>query len=318
MLRIVDRIRWGSPRGADVSDVTFDNKVAIVTGAGGGLGRSHALLLAERGARLVINDLGGSTDGVGASQSPADAVVKEITDAGGEAVSNHDSVSTAAGGEAIVQTALDAFGTVDIVVNNAGILRDQSFAKMTPENIDAVVDVHLKGSFFVSRPAFAVMKEKGYGRFVHTTSGAGLFGNFGQANYAGAKMGIVGLSSVIAIEGARSNIRSNVIAPLAKTRLTEELMGPLADMVAPEQVSGLVVYLASESCELTHEIYSVGGGRIARVFVGLGQGWVAGKGVAPTPEEIADQIEAIRGTDGYTIPGSATDEMVALGPLLQG
>ena len=140
---------------------------------------------------------------------------------------------------------VDAFGTVDIVVNNAGFLRDQSFAKMTADNINAIVDVHLKGAFFVSRPAFAVMKEKGYGRFVHTTSGAGLFGNFGQANYAGAKMGLVGLSSVIAIEGQRSNINSNVIAPLARTRLTEELMGPLAEFVAPEQVSGLVAYLAS-------------------------------------------------------------------------
>ena len=299
-------------------DVTFDGKVAIVTGAGGGLGRSHALLFAERGARVVVNDLGGSTDGSGASDSPADLVVKEILDAGGEAVANHDSVATPEGGQAIVDTAVEAFGTVDIVVNNAGFLRDQSFAKMTADNINAIVDVHLKGAFFVSRPAFAVMKEKGYGRFIHTTSGAGLFGNFGQANYAGAKMGLVGLSSVIAIEGQRSNINSNVIAPLARTRLTEELMGPLAEFVAPEQVSGLVAYLASEGCDLSHEVYSVGGGRIARVFVGLCNGWLAGKGVAPTPEDVIDHLDQIRDTDGFAIPFMATEEMITLGPLLRG
>ena len=203
-------------------------------------------------------------------------------------------------------------------MNNAGFLRDQSFAKMTPENINSIIDVHLKGAFFVSRPAFAVMKQNGYGRFVHTTSGAGLFGNFGQANYAGAKMGLVGLSSVIAIEGQRSNINSNVIAPLARTRLTEELMGPLAEFVAPEQVSGLVAYLASEGCDLSHEVFSVGGGRIARVFVGLCDGWLAGKGVVPTPEDVIDHLDQIRDTDGFAIPFMATEEMVSLGPLLRG
>jgi NAD(P)-dependent dehydrogenase (short-subunit alcohol dehydrogenase family) len=306
-----------------MTDVNFEGgadgagRVAIVTGAGGGLGRAHALLLADRGARVVVNDLGGTKAGEGADATAAEKVVAEITAAGGEAVANHDSVSTPEGGEAIVQTALDAYGTVDIVVNNAGFLRDQSFGKMTTDNIDDIIDVHLKGAFYVSRPAFAHMKEQGYGRFVHTTSAAGLFGNFGQANYAGAKMGLVGLSSVIAIEGAKADIRSNVIAPLAKTRLTEELMGPMADVLQPEQVSGLVAYLCSEGCEPTHEVFSVGGGRIARVFVGLGPGWVAGKGVAPTPEQVVDNLEAIRATDPYTVPGQATDEMVALAPLFQ-
>lgn len=300
-----------------MTDVTFDGRVAVVTGAGGGLGRSHALLLAERGARVVVNDLGGTAAGEGADVTAAQRVVDEITAAGGEAVANHDSVSTPEGGAAIVQAALDAFGRIDVVVNNAGFLRDQSFAKMTTENIDAIIDVHLKGAFYVSRPAFAAMKEQGYGRFVHTTSAAGLFGNFGQANYAGAKMGLVGLSNVIAIEGARSNITSNVIAPLAKTRLTEELMGPMADLLAPEQVSGLVAYLCSEACTVSHEVFSVGGGRIARVFVGLGPGWMAGKGVAPTPEDVAEHLEEIRATDPYTIPGQATDEMMALAPLFQ-
>jgi NAD(P)-dependent dehydrogenase (short-subunit alcohol dehydrogenase family) len=298
-----------------VSDVTFEGKVAIITGAGGGLGREHALLMAERGARIVVNDLGGSTDGTGSSDTAADKVVKEIVDAGGEAVANHDSVASAAGGEAIVQSALDAFGTVDIVVNNAGILRDQSFAKMETANIDAVIDVHLKGAFFVSRPAYKVMKDNGYGRFVHTASGAGIFGNFGQANYGAAKMGLVGLSNVIAVEGAKSNIHSNVIAPLAKTRLTEELMGPMADLVMPSQVSGLVAYLCSEGCDLSHEVFSVGGGRVARVFVGLAQGWMAGKGVVPTPEDVAANLDTIMDTDGFTIPKAATEEMMALAPL---
>jgi NAD(P)-dependent dehydrogenase (short-subunit alcohol dehydrogenase family) len=298
-----------------VADVVFDGRVAIVTGAGGGLGRSHALLLAERGARVVVNDLGGGADGTGASESPAEQVAREINDAGGTAVANHDSVATAEGGEAIVQAAVDAFGTVDIVVNNAGFLRDKSFAKMPPDDLDAIIDVHLKGAFFVSQPAFRVMKEHGFGRFVHTTSAAGLFGNFGQANYAAAKMGLVGLSSVIAIEGANANICSNVIAPLARTRLTEELMGPMAALVGPEQVSGLVAFLASEQCDLTHEVFSVGGGRIARVFVGLGPGWFAGKGVAPSPEEVVAHLDEIRATEPFLVPGAATDELAALAPV---
>jgi len=292
-----------------MSDVTFDNRVAIVTGAGGGLGRCHALLLAERGARVVVNDLGGSAAGEGADSTPADKVVKEIEAAGGIAVANHDSVATPEGGAAIVQSALDAFGQVDVVVNNAGFLRDQSFAKMTQEAIDGVIDVHLKGAFHVSRPAFALMKEQGFGRFVHTASAAGVFGNFGQANYGGAKMGLLGLSNVIAVEGAKYDIRSNVVAPIAKTRLTEELMGAMADGLLPEHVSGLVAYLASPQCELTHEVFSVGGGRIARIFVGLTPGWLAEKGHVPTPEDVAANLDAIRSVDGYIIPDSATDEM---------
>jgi NAD(P)-dependent dehydrogenase (short-subunit alcohol dehydrogenase family) len=200
-------------------------------------------------------------------------------------------------------------------VNNAGFLRDKSFANLAPEDLDAILDVHLKGAFFVSQPAFRVMKEKGYGRFVHTTSGAGLFGNFGQANYAAGKMGLVGLSSVIAIEGAKANILSNVIAPIAKTRLTEELMGPMADALQPEQVSGLVTYLCSDQCSFTHEVFSVGAGRVARVFVGIGPGWIKGKGEVPTPEDIATNLEQIRATDPYTVPGAATEEMMALAPL---
>jgi len=293
-------------------DIRFDNKVAVITGAGAGLGRCHALLLASRGARVVVNDLGGNPDGTGASESAADVVVKQIREAGGEAVANYDSVSTPEGGAAIIQTALDAYDTVDIVINNAGILRDKSVAKLEPADLAAVLDVHLKGTFFVSQPAFRVMKEKGYGRFVHTTSAAGLFGNFGQANYAAAKMGIVGISNVLAIEGAKANIKSNVIAPMAKTRLTESLLGPMADNVMPEQVSGLVAYLASEACDLTHETFSVGGGRIGRVFMAEVPGWGAAKGQVPTVEDVRDNLDQIMATEGYIIPKAATDEM----PLL--
>lgn len=300
-----------------MANVRLDDKVAIVTGAGGGLGRCHALLLSSLGARVVVNDLGGTADGTGASDSAADRVVKEILEAGGEAVANYDSVMTPEGGAGIVQTALDAYGTVDVVVNNAGFLRDKSFAKLAPEDLSAIVDVHLKGAFFVSQPAFKVMKEKGYGRFVHTTSAAGVFGNFGQSNYGAAKMGLVGLSNVIAVEGKSANINSNVIAPIAKTRLTESLLGPMADLLEPEQVSGLVAFLCSEQCDFTHEIFSVGGGRIARIFVGLGPGWMAGKGTVPSADEVAEHLDEIRATDPYTIPGAATEELMALAPLFQ-
>ncbi len=180
--------------------ITFDGRVAVITGAGGGLGREYALELARRGARVVVNDLGGAMDGTGASSSAADVVVDEIKAAGGEAVANSDSVSSREGGESIIATALDAFGTVDIVVNNAGILRDRSFANMTLDEVDSVIDVHLRGGFHVAHPAFKVMKEKGYGRFVHASSASGLFGNFGQANYGAAKAGLAGLSNVLAVE----------------------------------------------------------------------------------------------------------------------
>jgi NAD(P)-dependent dehydrogenase (short-subunit alcohol dehydrogenase family) len=301
-----------------MTDIVYDGKVAIVTGAGGGLGRSHALTLAERGARVVVNDLGGNTDGSGAGSAMADQVVKEIIAGGGEAVANYDSVATPEGGEAIVQTAVDAFGTVDIVINNAGILRDKSFAKLEPTDFDILIDVHLRGAFHVSQPAFKVMKANGFGRFVHTTSGAGIFGNFGQANYAAAKTGLVGLSNSIAIEGAKANITSNVIAPIAKSRLTEDLLGPMADGLHPELVTPLVAYLVSPDCQLTHEIFTVGGGRIARVFVAAGPGWFAGKDNFFTPEDVAANIDQIRETAGFVIPGSVMEETMALMQALNG
>jgi NAD(P)-dependent dehydrogenase (short-subunit alcohol dehydrogenase family) len=296
--------------------ITFDGRVAIVTGAGGGLGRTYALELARRGARVVVNDLGGAVDGTGSSESAADRVVAEIADAGGEAVANYDSVSTPESGEAIVQTALNAFGTVDIVINNAGILRDRSFANMELSEIEAVLDVHLRGAFYVSQPAFKVMKEKGYGRFVFTSSNAGLFGNFGQANYGAAKAGLAGLSNVLAIEGAKYNIKSNAIAPIAKTRMTEELLGPFADMVLPEQVTPMVVYLCSEANEHTHEIFTAGGGRYGRIAIVTNNGWIAGQGEVPSVEEVADHLEEIRDLSDPIVPQSIQDEITLLGKLL--
>jgi NAD(P)-dependent dehydrogenase (short-subunit alcohol dehydrogenase family) len=289
-----------------MSDLGFDGKVAIITGAGGGLGRQHALLLASRGALVVVNDLGGAIDGTGSDKGAAQLVVDEIVAAGGEAVANTDSVATPEGGESIVQTAVDAFGKVDIVINNAGILRDKSFHNMTPDLVDAVIDVHLRGAFHVTRPAWQLMREQGYGRVVSTSSAAGVFGNFGQANYGAAKMGLVGLTNVLAVEGAKYNIRANAIAPLAYTRMTEDLLGPLADKLDPSFVSPLVTYLAHESCESTGRVYSVGGGRIAEVFIAECPGYTS-KG-ALSPEDVRDNWAAITDQDGYSVPASIADE----------
>jgi NAD(P)-dependent dehydrogenase (short-subunit alcohol dehydrogenase family) len=297
-------------------DIDFDGRVAIVTGAGGGLGRTYALDLAARGAAVVVNDLGGSVDGKGGDDSAAQKVVDEITTQGGQAVPNYDSVSTPEGGENVVKTAVDAFGRVDVVINNAGILRDKSFLKLEWSDLDAVLDVHLKGAFYVSQPAFRVMKENGYGRFVFTASNA-TFGNFGQTNYSAAKMGLVGLSNTIAVEGARAGILSNVIMPVAKTRMTEELLGDFADYLAPEFVTPMVAYLSSEACTTTHGAYSAAGGRYARVFWALGQGWFAGQDAQPTAEDIAAHLDQIENQDGYIVPGSTTDEILALAELFK-
>ncbi len=300
-----------------MSEIRFDGRVAVITGAGGGLGKTYAEMLASRGASVVVNDLGGASDGTGGGTSMADQTVKEINEAGGKAVANYDSVATPEGGAGIIQAAVDNFGKVDIVINNAGILRDKSFAKLEPQHLEAVIDVHLKGAFYVTQPAFRVMKENSYGRIVFASSGAGIFGNFGQTNYGAAKMGLVGLSNVLAVEGAKSGIKCNVIAPIAKTRLTEQLLGGMADALDPKFVTPLVAYLSSEDCELTHEVVDVGGGRYARIFVGLGKGWTTAKGKVPSVEDIADNMEAIRNTDGYTIPDSIAGEMQAIAESLK-
>ncbi len=301
-----------------MTDISFDGRVAVVTGAGGGLGKTYALELARRGAAVVVNDLGGAVDGRGGDSAAAQLVVDEITAAGGQAVPSYDSVSTPEGGRAIVATAVEAFGKVDIVINNAGILRDKSFAKLEWADLDAVLDVHLKGAFYVSQPAFQVMRDNGYGRFVFTSSNSGVFGNFGQSNYGAAKTGLVGLSNVIAVEGAKAGILSNVICPVAKTRMTEELLGPTVDLLDPELVTPMVVYLASEACTFTHEAFSAAGGRYARVFTGLVPGWYAGRGVHPSAEDIAAHIDEIENQEGYIVPTSAADELVPLMATLTG
>jgi len=301
-----------------MSEIRFDERVIIVTGAGSGLGKSHALEFARRGGKVVVNDLGGAVDGTGSGVAAADLVVQEIEAAGGTAVANYDSVSTPEGGEAIVQSAVDNFGRVDVVINNAGILRDRSIVKMTPEEWDGVLDVHLRGAFCVSRPAFRIMKENNYGRFVFTASAAGIFGNFGQSNYGAAKMGLVGLSNVVSQEGFKNNIKSNVIAPIALTRMTTGIMDNLGLKLDPEYVTSMVVYLASEECEQTHEIYSVGAGRYARIFVGLCPGWADTASDHVSAEGVRDNLEQIRDPGGYSIPANAAEEMVEAMKLIKG
>ncbi|MFP5327352.1 MAG: SDR family oxidoreductase [Acidimicrobiia bacterium] len=288
-----------------MADLGYDGKVAIITGAGGGLGREHALLLAARGARVVVNDLGGSVTGEGGDAGPAHTVAKEIEDAGGVAVADTNSVSTPEGGEAIVQTAIDNFGRVDIVINNAGILRDKTFHNMTPEFLEPVLDVHLKGAFFVTRPAWIKMREQGYGRVINTSSNSGVLGNFGQSNYGAAKMGLVGLTRVLAAEGAKYNIKVNAICPVAKTRMTEELLGPLADKLDPKLVTPIVAWLAHEDCPVTGEIYSAAGGRIARFFIGLTEGYYNPE---LTLEDVRDNFDKIRSEEGYIVPSGPGEE----------
>jgi NAD(P)-dependent dehydrogenase (short-subunit alcohol dehydrogenase family) len=290
-----------------MADLGFDGKVAIITGAGGGLGRSHALDLAKRGGLIVVNDLGGTTDGTGSSESAAQKVVDEIKAAGGEAVANYDSVATPEGGANIVKTAVDTFGRIDIIINNAGILRDTSFKNMTPDMLNPVLDVHLRGAFYVTQPAWQIMRDQGYGRIVNTSSGAGIFGNFGQTNYGAAKMGLVGFSRVLAVEGAKNNIKANCIAPVARTRMTEDLLGPAAEKLSPELVTPIVTYLAHEDCSVTGEVYSVGGGRVARVFVGVTPGHFDAE---LSPEGVRDNLDKIRDESGYEVPNNVNEEMM--------
>ena len=300
--------------------IRFDGRVAIVTGAGGGLGRAYALELARRGAQVVVNDLGGARDGAGAgSASPAEAVVAEIEAAGGAAVASFDNVATAEGGAAIVQTAVEAFGTVDIVINNAGILRDKSFVKMTPENWQAVLDVHLSGAYHVTRPAFEVMKARGYGRVVMTTSAAGLYGNFGQTNYSAAKLGLVGLMNTLKLEGARYGIRVNTIAPLAASRLTEDVMPPdLFAKMKPEFVVPLVVFLCSAECAASGQVFNAGMGYFNRAAVVTGRGVQPGDGDRPPDLEAIqahwDQINDLAGAAEITDAMAALMDLVAPPP----
>lgn len=288
--------------------IRFDNEVIVITGAGGGLGRSYAHLLAARGGKVVVNDPGADVHGSGKDPGPADNVVAEITAAGGQATANYDSVTTSAGGEGIIGTAMEHYGRVDALVHNAGILRDKSFAKLTVEDIEQVLDVHLKGAFFVSQPAFTIMKKQGYGRLVFTTSASGLFGNFGQANYGAAKTGLIGLMRVLNAEGASRGIHINCIAPSARTRMTEELLGDLSERLDPAHVAPLVAYLCSKQCDLTGEVFSAGGGRFARVFLGLTPGWYSGETVCSI-EQLAESMADVMNTDHFTIPETGLDEL---------
>ena len=283
------------------NEIRFDGRVAIVTGGGGGLGRVYALELARRGAKVIVNDFGGARDGIGSgSQSAADMVVEEIRKMGGDAVANYGSVATPEGGENIVRTALDAFGRVDILINNAGILQDKSFMKMEPDNWRHVLDVHLNGAFHVTQPAFRVMRDNGYGRIVMTTSAAGLYGNFGQTNYSAAKMGLVGLMNTLKLEGGKYNIRVNTVAPIAATRLTSDILpSNLRGKMKPEFIAPIVLFLCSEECPDSGKIYNAGMGFYNRAAIMTGPGTLVENGkTVPTVEDVVAHWERISSMDG--------------------
>lgn len=302
---------------AGVSPLSLEGRVAIVTGAGGGLGRAYALDLARRGASVLVNDPGTARDGTGDVTSTARTVADEIVGAGNIAEPSVESVATPAGGVRIVEEALAAFGRIDIVVNNAGILRDKSFARLEWDDFEAVHSVHLRGSAHVSQAAFGLMREQSYGRLIFISSNAGTFGNFGQSAYGSAKAGIVGLSNVLAIEGARHGILSNVVSPMALTRMTAPMFDESAG-VAPEEVAPLISYLASEACTQSHLVFSAGGGHFARVFTGLTRGWTAAAGAPASPEDIAKHLGEILATREYSIPMSAAEEVADLSQYLKG
>ena len=298
-----------------MTSVRFDERVVLVTGAGNGLGKSHALEFARRGAKVVVNDLGGSAFGDGASKNAADQVVDEIVAAGGEAVANYDSVTD---GEKIVQSALDNFGRIDVVINNAGILRDKSFAKMTEDDWDLVYQVHVKGAFKVSHAAWPHMRESEYGRMIFTASAAGIYGNFGQANYSMAKLGLHGLSQTLAMEGKKSNILVNTIAPIAGSRLTETILPPaLVEQLKPEFVMPLVVKLCDEHSRESGGLYEVGAGWMGKLR------WERSKGVGfnlangISAEDVNQQWEAIVGFTDADHPANGQEAMMAMMQNLQ-
>ncbi|HET7487516.1 MAG TPA: SDR family NAD(P)-dependent oxidoreductase [Acidimicrobiales bacterium] len=292
-----------------MSELRFDGRVAVITGAGGGLGREHALLLASRGASVVVNDLGASPSGEGGDEGPAAHTAREIGERGGAAVADTSDVATPEGGEAVVAAALEAFGRVDIVVNNAGFLRDKAFHNMTPDLLRPLLAVHVEGAFNVTRPAWVRMREQGYGRVVFTTSSSGILGNFGQSNYGAAKTALIGLTRVLAIEGARSDIKVNAIAPLARTRLTDHLMGSVGERLDPRLVSPVVAWLAHAECPVSGEVFAAGGGRVARFFTGMTPGMFDPD---LTVEAVRDHADLIRSEEGYTTPGTLTEEITEL------
>lgn len=293
--------------------IKFDNRVAIVTGAGNGLGRAYAIELARRGAKVVVNDLGGARDGTGGSAAAAEAVVSEIVTAGGEAIVAACSVIDEAGVSAMVADAKSKWGRVDILINNAGILRDRSFAKMTVADFRTVIDVHLMGSMICTKAVWELMREQNYGRILMTTSGTGLYGNFGQTNYGAAKLGLVGLMNSLSIEGAKNNIRINTIAPAAATRMTEDIMpAEMLAKLAPETVVPAALYLVSEDAP-SKAILAAGGGGFERAYITLTRG-IHVNGEAMSAETVARRFDAISNRDGELLPESARGQsMVALG-----
>lgn len=310
-----------------MSDIRFDDRVAVVTGAGNGLGRDYALALAARGAAVVVNDLGGSGSGRGESHSAADVVVAEIKAAGGRAVASYDSVATRAGGAAIIEAAMDAFGRVDVVVNNAGFLRNKAFEDLTDDELDPIVDVHLKGAFYVSQPAYRIMKKQRYGRLLFTASASGAFGSPLQSNYGAAKAGLIGLTHCVALEGEEHGILANALLPMSHSRLAQEMseewavkarLSPDAAMVGmrgtPPYVTPLVLYLTSERCTATRHVYSALAGRYARAYVGVGAGWAIPTEAAPSPEDIERHFAEIGSPEGTYVPHSVTDEFT---PVLE-
>ena len=309
-----------------MSEILFDGRVAVITGAGHGLGRAYAMDLAARGAAVVVNDLGCDPNGYGASHEPADAVTAEIKAAGGKAVASYDTVSTRAGGQAIIDTAMNAFGRVDIVISNAGILRNAPFEDLTDEQIDGVMNTHLLGAFYVGQPAYRIMKRQGYGRFVIVCSASGLFGNVWQANYGAAKAGLAGLVHVLAIEGKQYGILANGLLPTSAGRLgaqphewpsdfgaeAKDHFPIIIDTLKPEFVAPIVTYLASEQCTSTHGLYSATAARYARVFVGVTEGWLAPRGDPARAEDIAVHLDDIEDTTRFTQPH---DVMHEFGPI---
>ena len=300
--------------------IDFTGQVAIVTGAGRGLGRLFAIEIARRGGSVVVNDVGGTMHGDGSNSSIADQVVDEIERAGGIAVASYDSVASPEGGEAIVRTAVDRFGRLDAVVSNAGIFNSAPFDELSHADWRRMLGVHLDGGFHVSQPAFGVMKSQGYGRFVFIASSAGLFGQPLEAHYAAAKAGLLGLTNVIAIEGAAHGILANTVLPFGYTRMvTDTVPDPkyleesgFLNAIQPELVVPIVVFLASRACEFTHHNYSACAGRFARVFVGLGEGWLAEPGSRPTAEDIAAHLASVSATDPFTVPSSIFDEVLGI------
>jgi NAD(P)-dependent dehydrogenase (short-subunit alcohol dehydrogenase family) len=301
-----------------MAEIRFDGRVAVVTGAGQGIGRIYAMELAARGAQVVVNDLGGARDGAGSDQSAADKVVAEIRAAGGQAVANYDSVATMEGGARTVQTAVDAYGKLDILVNNAGILRDKSFLKMTEEEWDMVIAVHLKGAFCVTQPAFRLMKAANYGRIIFTSSTSGLYGNFGQTNYGAAKTGLVGLMNVLKLEASNYNIKVNTVAPTAYSRMTSDIFPPdFEKKLGPQFNSPMVLYLASEVNTVSGMIFAMGAGWYGRTAVVSGKGVCLGDGARPiAPEEIAENFERIADLKESQPQESSSNIFSYMGPLL--